>query len=412
MKSKAFVLTAALAVMLVSVPAVLSAPLPGTLYKISVVGSATRSEGRAITPDGEYVGFSDAASNEGGMWDVTNGSRTIYCPVGTGPLANDVVGIAYRNYTTTQDLIAVGDSTGGTQGVTYFNSTDGGATWTPKLRRTGTTHSLPVASAIAASATQADAWYGVWTQLTGTSKYITAEKGSGAPALPVMEQKSSTDDMRLNGISGYGVAVGYRTTAGVTNTYVGVYGQPISAGLFNVNTLNGVRGTLYGISANSTTSDNIAGGFGPHASKTGNWAFVVEDWTNGTSGTGTVTEMPTFVPSAAYATNSVVYGLSKDGTLAVGMDYTLGTGEKAVIWIWDGSSWNEIDLTQWASDHGILDGFSRLTRAYAVGVSDGNPVITGYGDHTDGVRGFVLTLPEPATLCLLLLGLPMLRRRR
>jgi hypothetical protein len=96
------------------------------------------------------------------------------------------------------------------------------------------------------------------------------------------------------------------------------------------------------------------------------------------------------------------------------MDYTKGS-EMAVLW--DTLYNTEINLTQWASDHGILGAFTgNLRRAYAVGVNaDGEPVVTGYGFASSvqsGWTGYVLTLPEPASLMLLMLGLPVLHRRR
>jgi hypothetical protein len=104
------------------------------------------------------------------------------------------------------------------------------------------------------------------------------------------------------------------------------------------------------------------------------------------------------------------------------MDYR-GT-EKAVFWDTRDANplnWTITDLTQLASDLNILDGFTRLSRAYSIGLEDGtmSPVITGVGDWTDGVnsysRAWVMVIPEPTAGALLgvgLLGLLALRRRK
>jgi hypothetical protein len=84
-----------------------------------------------------------------------------------------------------------------------------------------------------------------------------------------------------------------------------------------------------------------------------------------------------------------------------------------------------LDLTDYATANGLLDGWSRLTRAYSVGetfVGDQEyAVITGIGSWSpDGgvtpytTRAFVMTvmIPEPGTMTLLALGALLLFRRR
>jgi len=346
MKSKWFVLAAALAVMMGSVPLVLAAPLPGTLYKIDPTGTATVSKGTCITPDGNYVGFSDGASLSGGLWDVTNLSRTIW---GGGVLANDVAGIDYRVYAGNTELVAYGDSSGTTVGVAYFFSTDYGASWPVKLRRTGTSHVLPIANGLAGSLNEADGFYSTWA--VPNNAWFAIDHGTGAQAVPPYGTKNVTNEARMQGVSGYGLGVGYRKdgAAGANQTYVSQFqttGSGTLTGNYHVNALrsgaNVNLGTLYAISKNSraatttppnSTVDNIAGGMSPSDTKTGNWPFVVRNFS--AEDTGTARELPTLNPLAAYATNGVVYGLSADGKYAVGMDYTLGTGEKAALWTYD-----------------------------------------------------------------------------
>jgi hypothetical protein len=140
-------------------------------------------------------------------------------------------------------------------------------------------------------------------------------------------------------------------------------------------------------------------------------------WMN-TSPSGTASELPTLPGAVNQANNATPYGASGDGKYAVGMSYP-GV-EKAVLW--DTVAGTILDLTQYASDNAELDGFSRLSRAYSVydnGYDAGGQLwITGEGVWSpDGgvnnyTRGFVMMIPEPSTLCLLLLGLGLLRRCR
>lgn len=116
-----------------------------------------------------------------------------------------------------------------------------------------------------------------------------------------------------------------------------------------------------------------------------------------------IDELPSFPDTDGSSSLAVPYGCSADGRYAVGMNYR--GQEKAVLWDTDGTdtnNWTIVDLTDLATSEGILGYFTRLYRAYSVGVDGaGNPVITGVGYYDDGggafVRAFVIVVGNVAT---------------
>ena len=130
---------------------------------------------------------------------------------------------------------------------------------------------------------------------------------------------------------------------------------------------------------------------------------------------GSITGLPLLPGSAGSVSLGYVYGASVDGNYAVGMDY-VGM-ERAALWgnlnDPNPANWWVINLTTWANDHGILGDFASLTRAYTMGIDGSGQLVIGGTGSAGGTRGFILTIPEPATLAFLALGgLAMLRRRR
>jgi hypothetical protein len=253
-----------------------------------------------------------------------------------------------------------------------------------------------------------DAWFTQWgSDANGTNLYVEKD-GSDPPALIARDAKGTTQKSSTAGVSGTGLAVGRRKGDGTNYwnyklQYVGT-GTPAAA------YFAGLRGDNFGEAWSVSTNGTKIFGLSPvTGGRTGNWPYA---YTVG----GSIVELATLPGTAGSVTNALPYGACDNGNWAAGMDY-LGV-EKAVVWK---VTTNEvIDLTQYASDNGVLDGFVRLSRAYSVSRVAGGVVVSGVGvwspdgGVTNYNRGFVLTMaPEPATMAFLALGgLALLRRRR
>lgn len=102
--------------------------------------------------------------------------------------------------------------------------------------------------------------------------------------------------------------------------------------------------------------------------------------------------------------NPLIGGYSSDGTT-----------ETAVVWdstgIW-GTGGEPVSLMAALAAAGVdVSGWSSLSRATTM--TDDGTTVAGWGIWADGsTRGFIASIPEPATLLLSLLGLSLLRRRR
>jgi len=382
-------------------------------------GADTTSSGRAIviSPNGAgpiAVGQSGTAT--GIIWDYTNGTRWVVSSDGAGSTV--VTGLGYRCTPGGQQLVAHGLTT---SGHNLYASMDDGVTWGVKNRLTntygnpfsiGTANTLGVSSIVDPDGTK-KAYFGfAWNQKSSTSKQFAVVTASDGPApdykatLSVATASSTSDSSDIQGVAGTGLSVGKR---GANAYWVSAAG---AKGL--INTLNGTAGAARGISADAT---HVVGFGTVTDGRTGSYPWLNKGLIPGVSG-GTAVELPVLAGASGYATNGVAYCVSQTGDWIGGMNYP-GV-ERAVLWdARDEGAISVIDLTQFFADYGHLGSFVRLTRAYSVyDLGGGNVWVTGEGVWSpDGgvtlyTRGFVGMVPEPATLGLLLLGLPLLRRRR
>jgi hypothetical protein len=363
----------------------------------------------SITPDGAYIGgtaglaFLGSGVDTGFVYNVASGTSA---HVIAGGYQGSVNGIGYQYPTAGGRKLVIGGSNSGWQSM---NTSADGATWT-KVRRTDT-HAYGGGSNTVAGSGGPVVYGTFFTPNSGTPNLYVDAITDGNAWASAPDVKGTSSAAVVLGVSSTGVAVGYRQVSSVNNNYVltfegdGGLGAAYVAGLAGDN-----RGELWDIADNGT----YAGGASPKSDDSRLWAYVRN------MSTGNVYALPTIGgPNTQTVTVSRVYGMSPDGNYAVGMDYSYGM-EKAVLWdLHDINNITALDLTQYATDHGILGAFTgNLRRAYAMGIdAQGNPVITGTGYasslEADGWTGYVLTLPEPTTVLLLALGgAAVLRRRR
>lgn len=385
--------------------AVVAAP---TLSQLAPLGAATTSEARAITPDGKYIA---GVSGTGAVWDAANPGVAINVLAG-GAQATTATGIGYRQDGPggAQQIVVHGFSAG--YSTTYFSNSFG--TWLDGRTRDVSVGGTPVLGAAntLGSISTSDVMYVSWGNTSnGNPLYVDQLSGpaaanggvSNATTL-IHSQKGTTTRSAVQGVSATGRAVGRRRDANnnYQNYILDWNGTATPAAYFVQGLAGNNLGEAWAVSLDGTK----VFGYSPVTDgRTGNWPYM-RDMVN-----GTIVELPTAADTAGSATNGIVYGASADGRYAVGMNYR--GMEKAVLW--DTQTGHMVDLTKFAAANGILGDFTgNLRRAYSVGVNeDGYPVVTGTGSTPAGTRGFVMVVPEPATLAFLAFGgLALLRRRR
>jgi len=388
-----------------------------SLDQIPPIAPATDSSGRALTSDGKYVvGLTDA---KGFSWEVGSATAPIAIVGGGAWTFTTATGLGYRNVGGVKQLVAHGMSAGYSSTV---YSTDGGGTWLQGMRATvgvGSAPGIGAASTLGALGVD-DSWYTGWKSDNTASPTIYVEKVAGSPpALVSRDTKGTTQTSGVTGTSGTGKAVGMRKGDG-TNNY-NTRWQYNGTGGATQSYFNGLSGNSFGQAwAVSADGNKIFGMSAVSGGRTGNWPYMRDEVAN------TIVELPRTGAVSGSVTNALPYCASADGHYAAGMDYQ--GMERAVLW--DTQKMTVLDLTTWAIGAGFIPttgiggpnaGFmGNLRRGYSVGVNaDGHPVVTGQGVWYDAgstvayTRGFVLTVPEPATVGFLALGgLALLRRRR
>lgn len=377
-----------------------------SLVRIDPVGTNTTSAIYAITNDGAYaVGHgTGSTSDRAFLWKASDGSITTN--ILSGSYLSSGTGVGYRLNPTTQvkELVLGGKQSSGQVGM--FLTADGGTTWTRPYSSAGTAPGTSASNSVGGAGIT-DTAYMVWAE--GTSAY-SVTRIYGDPIVAGTATKNSPTAIYVNGMSNTGRAAGARRDTSGTrqNVYLDF---TTDGGTAAENIFNGLDGTTKGIASAMSGDGKVVFGQSPIAgSGTTNYPYK---YTVG----GSIVALPLLPGTTGSVSLGYVYGASADGRYAVGMDYR--GMEKATLW--DTATGNVVDLTWWAQGHGVLDGFTgNLRRAYTIGVNaEGQPVIGGMGVYYDPAnptvaltRGFVLTLPEPATLTLLAFGGLLLRRRR
>ena len=388
-----------------------------SLSVIPTLTGDTANEGRAITSDGQYVvGLS---GSRGFLYQVGAGSST-YVLSSDNAGATIANGVGYRTSGGNTELLISGMSSGY---VTEWMTPDGGTSFGAKRRNTTYTYNtMPAANALGAS-TGSDAYY-VSSGIDTAGNPVALNRGSGPwVATMTYSAKGITAPAAslMNGVSASGKAAGWRTTtAGVKQNYVLSWnGTATPANGF----INGLDGTTIGEAFSISADGTAVFGQSPITGDTRNWGYRAT--ISGIAETS-IARLSYFGDETGSTSLQVPYGCTADGFFAVGMDYR-GT-EKAALWSAKADNPFIIDLTQYAADNGLLDGFSKLSRAYSVGETlvggQDYAVVTGIGVWSpDGgvtpyvTRAFVMTvaIPEPGTISLLalgLFGLLALRRRK
>ena len=368
-----------------------------TLTNIPPVGSDASNEGRAITPDGKYVGGLSGTAN-GFFYDVANNYLAV--PLAGGS-ASIITGIGYRTDTNQNPpvlQIVLDGANSGWHG--QYMTADGGLTWGYKRRDVNTyawtTYPPPPANSLASSP-EGDVYYTIFRDSARNNLYTC--RGSNywdaaiAAQVIIIGKGLSSDRGEVWGVAASGRIVGYRqVTDNPRKNYVLDYPNSSATAWF----FNGLNGTPDGQAFCISLDGNSIFGNSPLAVGGAEMYGYKAVVTSAMNSLQSVNPLPEFSDTGGSSSRAIPYGCTADGHYAVGMNYR--GQEKAVLWDTgsaDPALWTITDLTDLALANGLPDIFTRLGRAYSVGTNDlGDPVITGVGTDGSVSRAFLMTVPK------------------
>ncbi|MDM8004959.1 MAG: hypothetical protein QUV05_02240 [Phycisphaerae bacterium] len=367
----------------------------------------TLTQPYGITPDGAYVTGTATNSSNAKVGFLYRVSDDITTTVSGGSINTAATGIGY----TATGAIMVNGMDNGWNSVNI--SSDGGNTWSGRrytnigpyaLGSFNTAAGVPSTTNSGGKGAVGNTYATVYHAVDGGAVYAVGVDSADAlliqpayPTFPFPLKSYTAADKYAGGISSEGVAVGQR--AG--QNYVMRLDQTPNAAYFRA--LGGVgdnNGKAWDI------SDDGAWAVGNSSDGPGTWAYVKD--------LSDLTGAATKLPGLEGATYSYAYGISGDGSYAVGISNGTGLGEQAMLWDLTGPTPVATHLNTFFTDLGLMGDFTNLFKPYSVGVNaNGEPVVSGRGYISSGAEvGWVATLPEPAGVVLLALGSLLLRRRR
>jgi hypothetical protein len=384
-----------------------------SLQLIPTLGDSS-SQARAITPDGQYVvGVSGSGTTARGfLWQSGSGSA-INVLSGDGAQSTAATGVGYRTYAGNTELIIAGLSSGY---VTEFMTANGGATFGVKRRNTSYTLNTQSGMNQLGSPGNTDQYF--VTSRNSTQLQLDINRGSGAwPATILTSPKSVSTQARMIGIGATGAAVGSRVNGSVRSNYrmdFNPAGSPFNAYFNGLNTVAGQtqQGEAFDV---SDDGKYVTGWSGLGTDSANSYAYKAIF--SGTTWQSTF-QLPVTGLETGSTAKTVAYGISPDGRWIGGGSYQ--GAYHAILWDTQDANpanWIYYDLTQYATAHGLLDGWTSLQRVFSIGIDPvtGDPIVTGEGVYGGVARAFLMQIPEPTTLTLAGLGLAALlviRRRK
>ncbi len=367
--------TICMAALAVSVTAVSSAL--GAFYNLGA-GTST-----GISTDGSVVSFNNSGAY---IWTPTNGAKPIgaaYLTAGVAIGGSSITHATWQPVFNGADKVIVGGNSGGNVSA-WVGDTTGAGNW----------YSIGSGTANCTSAAANNFWIG---GSSGTSPSINAYryKASSVSWSSLGLPSGYNPNAYIYGISDVGSYAG-RAQYGGSGT--GGARAAIGGG-----TLVGLRPL---IGPQTTNNEGAANAISRNGSVAGGWSTASATITRqGTIWTISSPNSPVAVPLLGTDNYAEVQALNSDGTIAAGYARDLVNATRR-IWIWDAVNGTQ-DLSAIIPD--LATGWTNLS---VRGMSGDGLAITGDGTYGGVTTAWVAVIPEPATIALVLLGLPLLRRRR